>query len=575
MPGNNRNRINNLIEPDFDLGEIKDRSGLVVGLTAFMDEIRHDLSAKKEHDILKFVRLLVGEKYASRSPFKENGGLLFCRNYCAAIFKEYIPNEDKDEYEYEYVYSLFMSVNGLSAEYANLSLTKRIERFANRQGCSTKTVYNHLKGKAPKVCEELADQICILGRKNLWALADEVFSQLADCLNDTDEEIPNADDAIDSDGASSPENVAEGHMNAPRWGDSDGGRSSFTASQVRYGILGNQIVFNSIDGEHRPGDCKAVYPGDEREFVEVLRPDTDPEDNASWEGERITIEDAKHYMIRLHIDNNNCRGYEAVAKDTKVALSIPTYSDIQITVRGYIESINATPPKYWDGIVFTSTGDRPFHLKFKPDTAMIHNNSTKTNGAQLSNDIVLKATEGGALIGYDALNGEIPGGSSFQSKVTAWIVATYDPFAVISKVRKLGEKDWHEAVDAKIGDQVEFQIEYHNASTEEQVNVMISDVLPGNLKYVPGTTKLYNMNHPNWASIKKDDIVTRRGINIGIYKGSADGTQGGNAFIRFTAEVVDTDLAYGENFIYNWGQATVNNSLIENPSIVIVQKFEQ
>lgn len=128
MPGNNRNRINNLIEPDFDLGEIKDRSGLIVGLTAFMDEIRHDLSAKKEHDILKFVRLLVGEKYASRSPFKENGGLLFCRNYCAAIFKEYIPNEDKDEYEY--VYSLFMSVNGLSAEYANLSLTKRIERFA-------------------------------------------------------------------------------------------------------------------------------------------------------------------------------------------------------------------------------------------------------------------------------------------------------------------------------------------------------------------------------------------------------------------------------------------------------------
>lgn len=567
MPGNNRNRINNLIEPDSNLGKIKDRSELIVELTAFMGEIRHDLSVKKEHDILKFVRLLVGEKYANKSPYKEKSGPLFYKNYSTAVFKEYSPDEEAR--------NLFLAVNGLSPEYAELSPTKRIKRIAAQYHYSTRTIYNRLDNYLPIICEKLAEQICAFERKNLLILANEVFSRLADGLNDMDEEIPDADDAIGPDGASSPESVAEGHMNAPRWGDSDGGRSSFTASQVRYGILGNQIVFNSIDGEHRPGDCKAVYPGDEREFVEVLRPDTDPEDNASWEGERITIEDAKHYMIRLHIDNNNCRGYEAVAKDTKVALSIPTYSDIQITVRGYIESSNATPPKYWDGIVFTSTGDRPFHLKFKPDTAMIHNNSTKTNRAQLSNDIVLKATEGGALIGYDALNGEIPGGSSFQSKVTAWIVATYDPFAVISKVRKLGEKEWYEAVDAKIGDQVEFQIEYHNASTEEQVNVMIRDILPGNLKYVLGTTKLYNMNYPKWAVLTPDGDILTRGVNIGSYPGSVDGQNGGNAYVRFIAEVVDTDLAYGENFIYNWGQATVNDSLIENPSIVIVQKYEQ
>ena len=567
MPGNNRNRINNLIEPDSNLGKIKDRSELIVELTAFMGEIRHDLSVKKEHDILKFVRLLVGEKYANKSPYKEKSGPLFYKNYSTAVFEEYSPDEEAR--------NLFLAVNGLSPEYAKLSLAKRIDRIAAQYNYSQRTAYNHLESYVPIICEKLAEQICAFERKNLLILANEVFSRLADGLNDMDEEIPDADDAIDSDGASDSESVAEGHVTAPRWGDSDGGRPSFTASQVRYGILGNQIVFNSIDGEHRPGDCKAVYPGDEREFVEVLLPDTDPEDSASWEGERIIIEDAKHYMIRLHIDNNNYRGYDAVAKDTKVALSIPTYSDIQIPVRGYIESSNATPPKYWDGIVFTSTGDRPFHLKFKPDTAMIHNNSTKTNGAQLSNDIVLKATEGGALIGYDALNGEIPGGFPFQSKVTAWIVATYDPFAVISKVRKLGGKGWYEAVEAKIGDQVEFQIEYHNASTEEQVNVMITDVLPGNLKYVPGTTKLYNIKYPNWSSIDEDDIVTRRGIHIGSYEGSADGTQGGNAFIRFTAEVVDTDLAYGENFIYNWGQATVNNLLIENPSIVIVQKYEQ
>ena len=104
---------------------------------------------------------------------------------------------------------------------------------------------------------------------------------------------------------------------------------------------------------------------------------------------------------------------------------------------------------------------------------------------------------------------------------------------------------------------------------------MIRDILPGNLKYVPGTTKLYNSNYPNWATLTPDGDIVTRGVNIGSYPGSPDGTQGGNAFVRFTAEVVDTDLACGENFIYNWGQATVNGSLIENPSVVIVQKTEQ
>lgn len=555
------------IELDASLGKIKNRAELIVELTAFMAEMRHDPSVHKEHNIMGFVRLLVGEKYANKSPFKEKGGLLFCEKYSAAIFKEYRPDEE--------AYNLFIAVNGLSSEYAGLILKQRIKKIAAQYDYSPRTVYNHLDGYVPEICETLADQICTFQRKNLLILANEVFSRLTDSLNNQNGETSNADKVINTNDVSDLENIVEEHVIVPSWGDSDGGRPSFTASQVKYGILGNQIVFNSIDGEYSPGDCKAVYPGDEREFVEVLRPNTDPEDSDSWESERITVEDAKHYMIRLHIDNNNCKGYDAVAKDTKVALSIPTYSDVQIPVHGYIESSNATPPKYWDGIVFTSVGNRPFHLKFKPDTAMLHNDSMNTNGAQLSNDIVLKATEGGALIGYDELNGEIPGGFPYQSKVTAWIVAIYDLYAIICKVRKLGETEWKEVVDAEIGDQVEFQIEYNNTGTETQNDVMIRDVLPGNLKYVPGTTKLYNASYPQWATLTPDGDIVTRGVNIGSYVGSADGQNGGNAYIRFTAEVVDTDLACGENFIYNWGQATVDNDLIENPSVVIVQKPEQ
>ena len=150
------------------------------------------------------------------------------------------------------------------------------------------------------------------------------------------------------------------------------------------------------------------------------------------------------------------------------------------------------------------------------------------------------------------------------------------PYTVEKKVRKLGDEEWSEVVDAEIGEEVEFQIEYNNTSTETQNDVMIRDILPGNLEYVPNTTLLYNYSTKGqWAVLTPDGDIVTRGVNIGGYVGSADGQNGGNAFIRFKAKVVDTSLDCGENFIYNWGQATVDNDLIENPSVVIDQKTEQ
>lgn len=355
----------------------------------------------------------------------------------------------------------------------------------------------------------------------------------------------------------------------PDWGDTDGGRPTYMAGEVERNILGNQIVFNSIGREHSSEDCKTLYPGDEKNFVKVWWQNTGLDEDGLWESEDVAAEDGRSYMIQLDISSNN-RKKNAVAKDTKVAMSIPSYSDMQIPVRGYIESSNAEPSKIWDGVVFSSVGNKPFHLKFRPNTATLYNESIGADGLQLSDDIVSKATDGGTLIGYDDLNGEIHGGS--QSKVTAWIDVIYDTYTVISKVRKLGDKEWSEVVDAEIGEQVEFQIEYNNIDEKNQDNVMIRDILPGDLKYVSGTTKLYNANYPNWATITPDGDIVTRGINIGSYVGSPSGQDGGNAFIRFTAEVVDTDLDFGENFIYNWGQATVGDSLVESFSVVHTSK---
>lgn len=383
------------------------------------------------------------------------------------------------------------------------------------------------------------------------------------------------------------------------WGDSTyletgvagSKRKLYTLDQVNAGATDGIITFNSI--------TDVAETGDERNFTSAQEAGTDGfaiDPHGDWEGNEITVEDGKEYIVRLYVHNNNRNGRDGAATGTKVAISgINEYGTWQsksvdtgkqqIELNGFILSENSTPKEYWDYIHFNS--DTSFHLDYVYGSAMIYNkgdagttdrnpdiNAREVTGRPLSDDIVLKAgTEDGTLIGFDALDGNVPGCYDYSSYITIRVKAVYDaPYTVEKKVRKLGDKEWQEVVDAEIGDQVEFQIEYNNTSTETQDNVMIRDILPGNLKYVPGTTKLYNATYPEWATLSPDGDIVTRGVNIGSYLGSADGTGGGNAYVRFTAEVVDTKLDCGENFIYNWGQASYAGTLTEDSAMVRTNK---
>lgn len=394
------------------------------------------------------------------------------------------------------------------------------------------------------------------------------------------------------------------------WGDSTyletGQAPSETVHRNLYKLadiskLGDTITFNSI--------TDVAETGNEIDFTSVQKaaPDgyaIDP--HGMWEGGDITVEDGQEYIVRLYVHNNSPKGTAGVSTGTKVAISgvnehgtwqSKTNKDgkQEVELNGFITSDNATPHEYWDYVRFNSSTS--FHLDYVYGSAMIYNRGAtgttdpisaadmmtatdeqlkaqKITGRPLSDDIVEKAgSNDGTLIGFDALDGNVPGCYEYSSYITIRVKAVFDaPYTVEKKVRKLGDEEWSEVVDAEIGDQVEFQIEYSNTGTETQNDVMIRDVLPGNLKYVPGTTKLYNATYPQWATLTPDGDIVTRGVNIGSYVGSADGQNGGNAYIRFTAEVVDTDLACGENFIYNWGQASYGNTLNEDSAMVRTNK---
>lgn len=148
-------------------------------------------------------------------------------------------------------------------------------------------------------------------------------------------------------------------------------------------------------------------------------------------------------------------------------------------------------------------------------------------------------------------------------------INTYEPeFIVEQKVRLAGTKEWGDMLeDVKVGDKVEFRIEYRNISKDgrRHDNVMIKDILPKNLCYVSGTTMLRNNYHPNGLTTNEDDVITT-GINIGDYNAQS------NVFVYFTAEVVDNSLQPGSNTLVNWSQCGVGQVTLQDYATVQLYK---
>ncbi|MBR0431388.1 DUF11 domain-containing protein [Candidatus Saccharibacteria bacterium] len=337
------------------------------------------------------------------------------------------------------------------------------------------------------------------------------------------------------------------------WGDNGGGRESHTIEEINKGVLKDQIVFNTISN----GTI-----GDEKNFVGA-REYTGVNAGASnsWYGNEITVEDGKTYLIRLYVHNNNPNGTNAVATGVTTTFNVPSTVGKSVEINGFIDSTNATPSSYWDNVVLKS--DHNFSVSYISGSALLENNGIGANGGyKLSDDIVKK---GGVKIGYNALDGRIPGCFQYASYITIKVKVNYaDNYLVEKQVRVKGTTEWKESVDAKVGDTVEYRIHYKNTTSAATKDVMVKDVLPKNMEYVKGTTMLYNATNPK--GIARDDTITTTGVNIGGYAVKGDG------YVVFSAKVVDKTLVCGTNKLVNWGQVGVGKETRQDSADVLVVK---
>ncbi len=364
-------------------------------------------------------------------------------------------------------------------------------------------------------------------------------------------------------------------------------RPTYSLQQVSEGALGDKITFNSIKIADSDYEWHKVATGNdiprgtirnETNFVGA-REDTGINAGSSnvWEGTEITAEDGKTYIVRLYVHNNSSGGMDSVAEDTKVRFYVPYGSAVTQTVNGRLASSNAVPQEYSDTVTFNSIDGIPFHLEYVSGSAFLENGGfAKGAGVQLPDSITNqgnptnKAEDEWTLIGYDALDGRVPGCYEYINYVSIKVKVIYDyEFSVETKVRLADDEDktWHDSIEAKVGDKVEFQIHYQNTGTAWQEHISVRDVLPSNLRYIAGSTKLMNASHQDGDKVNEDYLV-EKGLKIGSYSPDA------NAYILFAAEIIDEDLSHGSNALYNWGQVGVGSTVVQDYATVIVYNDE-
>lgn len=256
--------------------------------------------------------------------------------------------------------------------------------------------------------------------------------------------------------------------------------------------------------------------GDERTFLDARRTDQTAPGSSKNVLPDVT-KGSKEVIMRMYVHNNansstNASG-KGVARNTKVRIALPENEGSALRSVGYISADNATPRVVEDTVDLTST--ESFRIDYKPGSAIIYNNGP-LNGSKISDSVVTT----GAPIGYDALNGNLPGCFEYEAvieitvKVTPKEVPNMD---VDKKVRKYSEGKkggWVSEVNAKPGEEVEWMLNTKNIGKAALTNVVTRDVLPPHMELVSGSIKFTNAKG---SQKLEDGPLFQSGYNAGKY----------------------------------------------------------
>ena len=320
----------------------------------------------------------------------------------------------------------------------------------------------------------------------------------------------------------------------------------------------DHVVFNSITNNPAHGD--------ERNFVQVKEATAS---NSAY-AETADVAAGKEYTIFVYYHNNAATNLNAsgkgIAKGTTARVEVPAIvpnGSTDTKSVGYISASNASPQAVWDDISFSNKTGGDVALRYVPGSAIVHSKGA-VNGSKLPDSIVTT----GATLGYDQLNGDLPGCEQYSGYVTFNVKADQADFTVEKQVRISGTKTWSKNIEAKAGDKIDYLVGYKNTGTTMQNDVVVKDKLPKGVEYQKGSTMLRNALNPDSKNVS-DNIVSANGLNISNY------TPGSNAYVWFSAQIEHKkELECGTKTYINTATIETNNGSKSDTATVVVKGEE-
>lgn len=239
----------------------------------------------------------------------------------------------------------------------------------------------------------------------------------------------------------------------------------------------------------------------------------------------------QRYTLRLQIPDDGVKATYALSKD---------YSE-ENYITGYISYAKS---QQWDSVKFYSE-DR-FYIDYIEGSARL---ITANGSVEISDSIITSSGIKISMGGYLTIEVEpIFTDTNFIVENTVRIAGNIEPF--------LSE------ITAAIGEQVEFQIHYKNSTEASADNVAVLCTLPQSLR-INSDVILYNSTTGKKG--KKIGDITKKAQSIGGY------STNGEAYLRFTAEVVEDGLVIGTNRLRTYAVVKVGKYELQNYSDIVVE----
>ena len=267
---------------------------------------------------------------------------------------------------------------------------------------------------------------------------------------------------------------------------------------------------------------------------------------------------SKKVVLRTYIHNGANQSTNAdgvgVAKDAKVRIDLPSGTSTALRSRSYI-TISNPAPGYPGEVTDTAelVDNTEFAIRYVPGSAKIYN-AAHTGGFALSDNIV----SSGATIGYDQLNGNVPGCFEFQATVEITVEVLSTQPSIEKVVRKAGDSTYTDFAQVKPNDNIQWRIFFQNKGSMALDKVAITDQLPPHLRLVPGSVRWIYVaaNGSNQDVVQPDNDLFTKYVDFGSW-----GANGG-FYLRFDTTALDdfsTCEATVRNLTHMHSQQTPND----------------